>query len=89
VTRDEATAAITAACPWLAPTDLDAFLAPETSDEERAAIVSAYRGAGVPAEGPSSWDTVLGVLKVCADVAGMVLPLIGVVQAVYGLAKGS
>ena len=86
-TRDEMTAYLTACCPWFDLRDLDAFLAPDTSDEERAIIVRVYRDAGVPLHGPSSWEAFLIVLHACADVAGSVLPILGVVTAVYSLAR--
>lgn len=84
MTRDEAFAAICAQCPWFSKEDLEDFLA--CSDDERVVLIRAYKASGVMPTA-SSWDTVIAVLKVCAEVAGYVLPIVGAVGAVYGVAK--
>ena len=87
MTRDEATADITAHCPWFDIRDLNDILDPSIAPIELETIVRVYMNAGVPAAGPSSWDTFLVILKACAEVAGAVLPIVGAIQSVYGLAK--
>lgn len=81
LTRDEAIAAISAATP-LSPQDLDGFLA--CTDEERAALIQAYKDAGTMPSA-SAWDVVLDILKVCADLAALIIPITGAITGVYSL----
>jgi hypothetical protein len=79
--REEAMVAITTLTK-LRPEELEGFLA--CSAEERQLLVQAYRDAGtIPS--PDTWTEVLNVMKTCAELAGYVLPVLNVVQAVYGL----
>jgi hypothetical protein len=82
VTREDAVAAIVDVTP-LTRADLEGFLA--CTDEERAELVAAYRDAGkMPSA--SAWDVVIDVLKTCVELAGIVSPLVGVIQNVFAIA---
>lgn len=85
VTRDEAIVQIATLTP-LSTVDVAGFLA--CTDEERSALIVAYRDAGVMPTA-SAWDVVLGALKECAELATLVLSITGAISGVYGLAKGT
>lgn len=85
MTRDEAIVKIATLTP-LSTVDVAGFLA--CTDDERAALIAAYRDANVMATA-SAWDVVLGVLKETAELATLVLPITGAISGIYGLAKGS
>lgn len=82
MTVNEAKAAILAIVPTLPPADLEGFLS--CSDEERAALIQAYKDAGVVASA-STWDAILAVLKECAALVGLVSPIGSAVSIVFGL----
>lgn len=68
----------------LSEADVAGFLA--CSDEERVALITAYKGAGrMPTA--SAWDVVLDILKGCAEVAGLVIPIAGAVTGIYGVGR--
>lgn len=68
----------------LSAADIHAFLA--CTDEERRALVESYRVSGVmPSE--SSWAQFVLVLKLCAETASLVIPIVGCIAGVYGLAN--
>ena len=81
-TREEAVAAIVSAVPALTPSDIDGFLA--CTDDERQLIIQSYRDAGVMPKA-SAWDVVLDILKTCAEVAALVIPITAAIQGVYGV----
>jgi len=56
------------------------------SDDERALLIQTYKNAGTMPTA-SSWDKVFAILGVCAEVAGIVVPMTGAVQAIYSLGK--
>jgi hypothetical protein len=87
VTTDEARVAIASSCPWFAEADLSALLDPRISPEELGEILAVYTSQPSPPSG-SAWETILGILKIVSDVAGYVLPGVGVVQAIIAAIKG-
>jgi hypothetical protein len=56
------------------------------SDSEREMLVQVYKDAGWMPE-PSAWVVALDIIKGCAEIASLVLPITGAVQAVYGIAN--
>jgi hypothetical protein len=81
VTREDAIAAIAGETP-LTAADLEGFLA--CSDIERSELVAAYLDAGKMASA-SAWDVVIAILKECAELANVVVPLEGAVQGIFGI----
>jgi hypothetical protein len=81
LSREEAIALIVAVTP-LSAADMEGFLA--CTPEEQAVLVQAYRDAGTMPD-PSAWDRVVAVLSQCAELAGLVLPILGVVSGVFAL----
>lgn len=80
LSRADAIAAIVARTP-LSAADIEGFLA--CSDAERAELIAAYRDSEkMPSL--SAWDVFLAGLKLCAELAGYVLPIQGVLSAVFG-----
>ena len=67
----------------LSATELEGFFA--CTDDDRKLMVQAYKDSGaIPTT--DTWDEVISVLKTCAELAGYVLPIINVVQAVFTIA---
>lgn len=87
MTPEDAKVAIAATCPWFQDKDLDALLSPDIAPEELADILAVYGDQGIPTTGSSSWSSILGILGVVGTVLGVILPGIGVVQGIIGLAK--
>ena len=83
LTKEQAVARIVAETP-LSEGDVQGLL--DCSPDELALIFQAIndRHQGIPR---STWDIVLEVLKVCADVAGLVLPLEGAIAGAVSLGK--
>ena len=83
MTLEEAIVAISTSTS-LSEADVAGVLA--CSDDERAALIAAYKGAGrMPSA--SCWDVALEILKGCAETAAMVIPIAGAISGVYGLGK--
>jgi hypothetical protein len=87
MTPNEATIQLIAQCPWMSVEDIDTLLDPNMGPTETMTILRVYRSAKIPATGPGSWETVLRILETVGQVAGYILPAVGVISAVYGLAK--
>jgi hypothetical protein len=83
MSREDAMAAILEVVP-LSGEDLAGFLA--CSDDERAALIVAYKDAAVPIT-KSMWDEVLAILGACAAFANLVMPIANVVTSVYAATK--
>lgn len=81
MTRDDAIAQISASTK-LTPSDVEDLLA--CSEPELRELVAAYRDAD-KMPGPDAWTVVLDILKVCGEVAGVVIPLTGAIQGVFGI----
>lgn len=80
---DDAVAQISAQTK-MTPEDVRDFIS--CSDEQRQILIQTYKDSNLmPAA--SDWDKVLAVLLVCAQVAGIVLPMVGAINAIYGLGK--
>jgi hypothetical protein len=66
--------------------DMRDFLSPQLTNQDRIDILQRYRDAQIePSRFP--WDEALKILSTVASIAGMILPIIGAVDAVYGLVK--
>ena len=85
MTLAEAQVAINLQCPWFGDRDLAAFLA--MPPEEQELIIRAYQGAGVPAKGPSSFETFMLILSAVSQIAGLVIPILGAVGVANDLRK--
>lgn len=82
LTLEDAIAKIATLTP-LTEDDAAGFLA--CSDDERTALIEAYKNAGKMPKA-SSWDVVLAVLGECASLANLVIPITGAVQGVFQVA---
>lgn len=81
-TKSEAIVAIVTALPTLSEEDVRGFLA--CTDDERSLIVQSYKDAGkVP--GPDGWQIFIAIIKTCAELANLVIPITGAVQGVFGI----
>jgi hypothetical protein len=82
MTKTDAIVAIVVALPALSEDDVRGFL--ECTDDERALIVQSYKDAGkIP--GPDGWQTFISIIRVCADLANLVIPITSAVQGVFGI----
>jgi hypothetical protein len=81
MTVEEDMAAVLQVCP-LSHDDLAGFLA--CSDDERQALIEAYRDAGVMAT-PDAWDRLLAVLKTTESFASLAGPIGGAVALAFSL----
>lgn len=68
----------------LSPQDVRDFIA--CSDEQRQILIQTYKDSNAMPQA-SDWDKVIAVLKMVAEIASIVLPIVGAVNAVYGLGK--
>jgi hypothetical protein len=84
LTKDQAVVALVQLIPNSSEQDVRAFLA--CSDAERSLIIQSLKDAQIM-PGPSAWDRVLGILRACADLAGLVLPIEGAIVSTYGLTR--
>jgi hypothetical protein len=84
LTRSQAIAQIAVLVPTWSEANVRGFVA-ATSDEQALMIQSLIDCGAMP--GPSAWDAIIAVLKLCAELASLVTPLTGVISGVYGVAK--
>jgi hypothetical protein len=84
LTFEQAIVAITVEYPFLSEADVRGFFA--CTDDERALLVQTYRDSGkIPSA--SAWDTFLKICAVCVEIANVVMPLTGAIQAIFGLGQ--
>jgi hypothetical protein len=88
MTLDDVRVQIVADHPWISDSDLAAILAPDKLPGELELLVQGWQeDLSIPVAGPSSLTTLLEILGVAAQVAGYVLPIVGVLQVVVGAVK--
>jgi hypothetical protein len=79
----QTTIASLASATHLTAADWEDFLS--CSDAQRAQLVQVYKDCGwMPSA--SFWTVALKIIGACVEVASLVTPIAGVVQAVYGVA---
>jgi hypothetical protein len=79
----QTTIASLASATHLTAADWEDFLS--CSDAQRAQLVQVYKDCGwMPSA--SLWTVALKIIGACVEVASLVTPIAGVVQAVYGVA---
>ncbi len=70
----------------LSTQDVRDLLSPDLTDDDRRNLLLFYKDARAPV--PSSgWTKVFAIMSDCAQVAGLVIPIAGAVEGVYGLTK--
>lgn len=84
MTRAEAVVAIAKIVPTWSTARVEGFLL-ERPDEQAMTIQALKDSQAMPSA--SAWDEVLAVLKGCAELAGLVIPIAGAITGVYGVAK--
>ncbi len=87
VSRADVAAQVLAAFPGVSPQQLDRMLSGAMPADEIAVVVRSWNDAKV-VPGPDAWAVFLKILKACADVADLVIPVEGAVQGVIGIAHG-
>jgi len=87
VNRAEVLARVVATFPDVPPAQLDRLLSAELPDDERRVILQSWDDAKkIP--GPDGWAVFMSILRACADVADLVIPIEGAVQGIVSIGKG-
>ena len=82
LSRAEATAQIAMLVPAWSPEVVESFL--RCTDEDRAAILCCLRDSQVSPPA-NVWTKVLEVVKDCAEIASLVIPIEGAISGVFGI----
>ena len=85
--RSAVMAQVVAACPGIPIPELDRMLSGEMPESEIAVVVKSWNDAKL-VPGPDGWTVFLNILKACADVADLVIPIEGAVQGVINIGHG-
>jgi hypothetical protein len=87
VNRAELLAKVVETFPDLPHAQVDRLLSAELRDDERQIILQSWADAKkIP--GPDGWAVFMQILRACADVANLVIPIEGAVQGIVSIGRG-
>ena len=73
--------------PGIPQAELERLLSPDLPDAERGIILQSWHDAAV-IPGPDGWTVFLQIIRACADVASLVIPIEGAVQGIVTIGHG-